>query len=191
MKIYYLIGILLICSSVNAQGSKFDFKDQREQENYWAREKFEKEYKKEIYKRYGSHIEELDTITYKYDSQIFKVAGLSNAIRQLFTLGILYPSLIANKPNAADSLKDGQKIFKNPFQTDTIYIYSGSIEELRFLEVSPKIKRFRLWLRCRGISNPLVYLFELTNEKATKQTNMENFIKSASLTFFRQGWIVI
>jgi hypothetical protein len=36
-----------------------------------------------------------------------------------------------------------------------------------------------------------VYLFELTNEGANKQTNMEGFIKGAELTFFKQGWIVI
>jgi hypothetical protein len=90
-----------------------------------------------------------------------------------------------------DSLTDVQKIFKNPFQTDTLYIYPGSIEELKFLEISPRVKRFRFWLRLNGIANPFVYLFELTNENATKQTDIENFIKGASLTFFKQGWIVI
>jgi len=89
----------------------------------------------------------------------------------------------------ADSLTDGQSVFKNPFKTDTIYI--SNIEEIKISELSPKVKRFKLWLQWRGIANPFVYLFELTNEDATKQTDMENFIKGAELTFFKQGWIVI
>lgn len=104
MKIYFLIGILSLCLSVNGQkDSILNFKNQGEQENYWVKEKFRIEYKKEIYERYGGHIKELDAITYKYDSQIFKVLESSNAIRQLFTFGILYPSLIVTNLKMADS----------------------------------------------------------------------------------------
>jgi hypothetical protein len=37
-----------------------------------------------------------------------------------------------------DSLTDGQNVFKNPFQTDTIYI--SIIEEIKFSKLSPKVK---------------------------------------------------
>jgi len=189
MKKLLLIGIL--CSYLNSHGQKdstTDFKNAGEQEKYWTSEKFRTEYKKESYNRYFGPITVLNKTTYKYNTQIFIVTEPSKAIRQMFTLGILYPSLIA-LAGSGDSLTDGQSKFKNPFQSDTIGI--SNIEELTYLQISPQVKRFNCWVRLSGLANPLVYLFELTNEHATQQTSIEDFIKGASLTFFRQGWVII
>ena len=39
--------------------------------------------------------------------------------------------------------------------------------------------------------NPTVYVFELTNTQATRQTTLSVFIQGVALSFIREGWIMI
>jgi hypothetical protein len=190
MKIIFSIGLLVFCIGVNGQeATPPNFKNQGEQEDYWASERFKREYKKESYERYSGPIKELDTTKYQFGPQVLIVTGSSRAVRQLFMLGILYPSLIAPPSDKSDSLTDGQTTFLNVFRADTLRI--GSIKELKFSQSSPTVKRFSCWVGWPKIANPFTYLFELTNEQATQETDLETFIKGASLTFFKQGSIII
>ncbi len=88
--------------------------------------------------------------------------------KSIFTKGLLYPSIIDTR---------GTSII--------------GLEELAFLNPSPKQKRFRFWLFRKGFANPQVYFFELTNEKATDKTGLSDFIDGSSLSFLKGAWIVI
>lgn len=173
MRTCFLIIISLFCLQANAQNDSIPhFKNQGEQEDFWAKEKFRKEYKKENYKRYSTRIIALNESTYQYGSLFFTISEPADPIKQLFIAGILYPSLISS-----------------PFRSDTLSI--GNFNELQFPELSPTVKRFSCWVSIQGFANPIVYMFELTNEQATKQTDLKSFIMGASLTFFKQGNIII
>jgi hypothetical protein len=93
--------------------------------------------------------------------------------KNIFSSGIFYPSVITGQ-----SLSDYCLIISN-------------FEELDFLSKTPTQKKFRFWLQGIGIVNPTVCFIELTNQDATENTDIETFIKGASLTFYKEGWIII
>jgi len=169
MKTYFLIAISLICIKANAQKDSIPvFKNQGEQEDFWAKEIFRKEYKKENYKRFSGQIITVNANTCQYGYLYFSIPEQADSIKPLFTSGILYPSLFGANASGI-----------------------GNIKELPFPELPPAIKRFSCWVNRQGFANPVVYVFELTNEQATKQTDLKSFIMGASLTFIKQGTIII
>lgn len=199
-----LITVLLLifaatCQSQNStkkEELKPPFKNQGEQENYWAQELFKKEYKKTTYQVYTKDIKKISSTSFSYNGKVFQVQGIHKTLELIFTKGILYPQLISGyttqpKKSAKelDSLSLGQRYLYEMNRGDNLFI--GNLKELRFLSNSPKIKRFRFWLSRPKTANPQVYLFELTYEKATEKTTLKEFIENCKLTFFKAGWIVI
>lgn len=186
----------ILCQSQESTVLKPPFKNQGEQENYWAQELFKKEYKKTTYKVYTEKIERIDISKFTYDNKSFNVSVTNKALELIFTKGILYPQLISGyttEPRKSkkelDSLTNSQRYFYELKRGDNLTI--TDLEELTFLTDSPKVKRFCFWLFRPKSANPQVYLFELTNEKATKKTTLKEFIKNSKLTFLKAGWIVI
>ncbi len=171
---FLIIVLFVSCKALrNEEEPKSDlsvhFQNQGEQEKYWAKQFFEKNYEKSEYSKFNGQVKitnseiqigEKDYISNLYSNQKYNL---------IFEKGLLYPSLL---------------------MSDSLYICC--IEELPFLSDNPQIKRFRFLLsvKIRNIEllNPSVYLFELTNEKATKDDNWEVFIENAKLTFLKYGW---
>ncbi|NIG55542.1 hypothetical protein [Chitinophaga sp. Cy-1792] len=189
MKIVILIGIL--CCSFNGYCQKDSipkFETSGEQEDYWAKKTFQAGEKMK-YEKYNGVVKKVNATTYKYGSQVINVSG-TEAIKQLFSLGFIYPSLIASPSDHIASSPNKEHSLNDTFRADTFYV--GNFEELKFLEESPKMKRFTCWVQWKGgLANPLVFLFELESESADKTGNWKDFIKGASLTFFKQGWVII
>lgn len=189
----------ITCQSQNSTKKKElkpPFNNQGEQENYWAQELFKKEYKKTTYEVYTNDIKKVGTTDFVYNNMTFHIYGVHKTLESIFTKGILYPQLIngyelAPKKSAKelDSLSKAQRYLYEMYRGDNLIV--TNLEELKFLSNSPKVKRFRFWLNRPKMANSQVYLFELTNEKATKKTTFEEFLKNAKLTFFKAGWIVI
>lgn len=149
-----------------------DFANQGEAEEYYSWKHFRDEYKKQSYKRYEGTITKSENgIVYANDTlRVF----CGKELKHIFTSGIIYPEIIR---------KNG---IKGRISSIT------NVEELTFLESSPKVKRFRMWLSDGVIANPIVYLFELTNEKANgKNFTTVEFIQGSKLTFLKQGWLII
>ena len=74
----------------------------------------------------------------------------------------------------------------------------GWIDELTLLNPNPQTKRFKFWIFYSGNKNPLLnsvnpheYYIELYNENANENSNFENFVKDAKLTFLKYGGITI
>ena len=171
------------------------FANQGEQEDYWAEKLFYEKYKKETYKRFAGDIIVIDNNHIKFRNKILR-GYFSPELKRIFTQGIFYPqiiigdSVVPKKNNEEiNKMTDGQRFFYNMTQTDTLHI--GEFEELKFLSKSPTIKRFRYWEYRKGSANPQVYFIELTNMAADKSTDIETFIKGATLTFVKDGWIVM
>ena len=176
MRIDFIILMIFILASTQAQttknnfdssGKKIEFKNQEEQENYWTRNIFEENYTKETFRKFsGKIIVSGDTI--KYLDKYF-LAWVPTKFKNIFSSGIFYPTVITGQSKSSYRL--------------TI----SNFEELDFLSESPIQKRFRFWLQGKGLVNPTVCFIELTNQNATENTDIETFINGASLTFYKEG----
>lgn len=175
---------------------KREFKNQGEQENYWAEQIFEKEYKKENYSRFNSEILVKSNSEILFHNKTLMVYCSSDYL-PIFTLGIFYPQLLIGtgenneilSKDEFDKLTDEKKFFYNLQKNDSFSI--SNLEELKFLSKNPTIKRFRFWNFRSGFVNPQVYYFELTNKNANKKTSLEEFIKRSELTYIKSGHLVI
>ena len=200
-----LIAILTTCSFLlQAQttetkpGSSHDKKaiaNQRSLEDERAEQFFKENYSKKTFKRYEGGIV-ANGERFKYAEQVLVVWNTPNNLRAIFYKGIFYPSIIV-KPNTTKSkskeelkeLTAEQRAMYYLTRTDSLTI--TNLEELPLLSKSPTQKRFRFWLYRKGLHNPQVCFFELTNERATNKTAVETFIDGAVLTFYKDGWIII
>ncbi len=181
----------LVCFSQNRE-----FKNQGEQENYWAEKVFENEYKKQQYDKFKGKIEVINDNEIKFENKILFV-DCPKEYLSIFISGIFYPQLIiGNGENVKilsnqeqEKLSPEEKFNYNFRRNDNISI--SAFEELTFLSNSPKIKRFRFWYFRPGFANPQVYFFELTNETAELNTSLENFLANAKLTYIKAAHIII
>ena len=161
--------LLMACTTHKHQIAKQPvpkFNNQGEQEDYWVNKFFDENYKKEEFQKYSGYVQSKhDTV--RYGNGII-TTGDTSVLRLVFTSGLIYPKLFnCNKLGAFN------------------------IEEKSPLNHSVKIKRFEVWVYLPTMANPTVYLFELTNEEATNNMTIAEFIKGARLTFFKQGWIIV
>ncbi|MCH2195913.1 hypothetical protein [Kordia sp.] len=192
--------LLVLFSTITCRAQNLElkppFKNQGAQEGYWAQEFFKKEYVKTTYKVYTDSIKKTTVTNFMYTDKTFEVHNLNKLLAPIFSKGILYPQLISDfetqpKKTAKelDSLSTIQRYLYDISRGDHLII--SNIEELPFLSNSSKVKRFRFWMYRPNIANPQVFLFELTNDKATKKTTLKEFVENATLTFLKAGWIVI
>lgn len=190
MRIIATILLIFIFFSANCQETKVKeptFETQGEQEDYWAKKLFEKEYKKQEYYKFEGRITVVDEFTIKYDDEILSIYNTKAELKKVFEKGIFYPRIITGP------LKSGKprkiELESMLFRDDSLRI--TDFEEQIFLNYYPKVKRFKFWLYMKGVANPTVYFIELTNENAKAETDIENFINGSKLTFFVKGWMIL
>ena len=171
----FLVPIILVsCKLTNTTQKipepepKPHFRNQGEQEDYWAKQVFAKEYTKSEYPKFVGEIKIVSDSKIQFNEiQYAELWNSKPEYKLIFENGLLYPEILG---------------FDN--------LQIRSLEELTFLSNSPTVKRFRFLLFSLAM-NPDVYLFELTNETANKNTNWESFIENAKLTFIKYGWTMI
>ncbi|TDH26895.1 hypothetical protein EXU57_08805 [Segetibacter sp. 3557_3] len=203
MNLHFLILTTLTLTSflVDAQTadnkgqSKKEFKSQGEQEDYWAYRLFEKTYFKTHFDKFKSDIV-INGDGFIFGDKTLVVINTPKNLKTVFSSGIFYPNIITGDTRSVvksqaeqDTLSVAEKVFYNMTRTDSLTI--SDFEELKFLSNSPKYKRFKLRLWRKGSANPTACFIELTNENATDKTELTEFIIGASLTFFKEGWLVI
>ena len=173
-----------------------EFKNQGEQEDYWAKQVFEKERDLIEYQRYKSKILVKSNNEIQFENKTLSI-NCSSKFLPIFTEGIFYPQLvIGNTENNKilnniefEKLNINEQVFYKISRNDLFNI--SELEELKFLNNDSKIKRFRFWSFQLGMANPQVYYFELTNESATNNTSLKDFIKNSKLTFVKSGHIIL
>jgi hypothetical protein len=170
------------------------FRSQGEQEDYWAKLFFKKNYVKGNFPRYEGTVS-VNGDSFLFSDQTLVVTNTSEEFKKIIEKGIFYPSVITGQVKTKtkskeelDSLSEEEKLFYNLSRTDSFTI--SDLEELKFLN-KPTRKRFRFLLYRKSMLNPTVCFFELTNKGATGKTDTETFINGAVLTFFKAGWISI
>ena len=202
MKPNFIIIILtLTFFSVDAQTTdnknqiKREFKNQGEQEDYWAEQLFEKEYSKTHFDKFKGDIVIIGN-GFIFGDKTFVITNTTKELKLIFSSGIFYPTIITGDTKSIvksqkelDTLSVAEKYFYNVARTDGLTI--SGFEELKFLTKSNTQKRFRFWLFRKGSANPTVCFIELTNDKANSKTDLIAFINGAALTYFKSSWIVI
>jgi len=204
MKINVLLLFLIYSIYLNAQATNSTissepetFKNQGEQENYWAKKLFEEKYTLQAYNKFSGTTLVKDKSTIKFDNKTLIIWGFEPELLKIFTDGIFYPQLLlgnmSNTPEKSkselDALSEGERLMYFLTKNDTLKI--SDFEELKFLSTTPTVKRFRFWKFTPGFINPQVYFIELTNKNATEKTDLSIFIKGAKLTFMKDGWLII
>ncbi|MBS1507970.1 MAG: hypothetical protein JSS79_15120 [Bacteroidetes bacterium] len=167
MKKFILIILLsaLTMSAYSQKKREPQFETAGEQEEYWTKQFFKKEYRRQKHSRFTGQIKRLDEHTFQFDTVTLKVVNTPPDLVMIVEEGLLQP------------WASGTTI--------------SDMEELTALNPPPTVKRIRFLLHHKGFVNPIVWFFELTNNAATPLTDRKTFIKGSTLTFLKQGWVRI
>ena len=147
MKRHFIIIILtLTFFSVDAQTidnknqPKREFKNQGEQEDYWAEQLFEKEYTKTHFDKFKGDIV-INGDGFIYGDKTFVLTNTPKELKTIFSNGIFYQNIITGDTKSVvksqaelDTLSTVQKVFYNMARTDSLTI--SGLEELKFLTKS-------------------------------------------------------
>jgi len=167
-----------------------------------------KEYSNKNHKRFDGNLLVVNENTIKYDDCILIFSNISNDLKRIFEVGILYPNIFVESEMESLSIKENPdssltncdssivnvKISRENHglwlsRTDSIII--TDFKEQKNFSKSPKVRVFEFLLFYKGFANPIEYTIELTNHDATSETNLENFINGARLTLVMKGSILI
>lgn len=164
-------------------------------EKSWSKKLFKEHYKKDVYNRFDGDIQILSTNEIRFDNKTLRVY-CDDELLPIFTLGIFYPQLIIgfgeNEPISTENRHSihHETRFLHQLQRND-YLNVSELEELTYLNRSPKVRRFRFLNFREGFINPNVYFLELSNENATKNTTLHEFISTCKLTFLKKGWVMM
>jgi hypothetical protein len=189
--------LIIFCTSYFSIFAQ-NFATQGEWEEYRARKIFSEIHPRQKFERFKGKLLILDEDGVQYDDIDVRLEGGNATVNSIFKQGIIYPSILPSpKPfrgykNVPDSLPSSARhtlLFPLSHKLDTLIV--TNILELKFPDSPPSIKRFSFWLFQTGFANPTEYFFELTNEKANANTDMQTFIDGSTLTLFVYGSVII
>lgn len=143
---------------------------------------FKKEYSYKKYDKYNGLIEygtDDKTTVFRFDEELTVTQNSQDSIFNiLFKNGILYPYLLGG-----GKVLIGNISFKS--------ISACHFENLDYTNLSPTKRRFSLWVFTEGFMNPNLYVLELTNDSATKNTELNLFFKDSYLSFIKYAWTIL
>jgi len=182
MKLLIAIAVLSFWSlfgMAQVRDTTPNFNNAGEQEDYWAKMQFERNYSKQSFKRYEGQVIRVDSNLFKYGDQTLLVYYSADSFHTIFGLGLFYPNIIYEHGQMASFLSSGK---------DTATIFN--FEELKFLR-KPTCRRFRMLIWPKGLLDPILTFVELSNDNAKGDTCAELFIQGALLTYFNEYSILI
>lgn len=158
-------------------------------------EYFEKNYKKQNYKRFDGKIT-VNNNSVNFDKKTVSFDAAEKKIQTILKNGLIYPQLISEyqaekyKKETTDRTQKRfmkiQKDWKAAFDIQSMRL--SQLQELQYFKNNIQVKRFKIISKNSNLPNSVTYYFELTNDKANAQTNLEDFVNGAKLTFFEQEW---
>ncbi|MFI1770217.1 hypothetical protein [Thalassobellus citreus] len=186
-----ITNILIVLSFFNVFGQT----DNRAKYRF-SKEVFNsKEYVKTEYDRFSGKIDSIDSNTYRFGEKILKIETGNTEFLKLIDNGIFNPDVIFGKETTKktkakiDSLSQNQKVFFNLSRNDSLAICC--FEQLEKINPNSQTKRFKFWVFRIGVSNPTEYYIELYNDKATKETELDEFIENSKMSFYYKGTLII
>lgn len=182
-------------------GKKFwvrQYKDNQKQEEFEDRYVFKNWKKEATYQKYTGSITS-DTIhgsTFiQFDSvRVYLFSG-ANKYKSVFTSGLISGQMLYCKMDSTckptqglkmTNVETGEPIIENLWGWTGHTITIDYFEELKNIKSEPTQRKFKFWVypyKIRFNGGNAIFLLELTNEKATRETDIEEFIKGASVTF--------
>lgn len=186
MKFLFSIGLsLLLSSNFFAQkNEKLSTKDAAIVEH------FKNDYKKKNYKKFAGKIVVKDNLV-QFDDKTIYYDKADKITASILKEGVIYPQLLTDfqmQKFLAETTDRTQKRFlklqKDPKASfDVNNIKLSNPAELTFLNSNLKTKRFKITAKDIRLNSTTTYLFELMNDKATKDISIEEFIKGSKLTY--------
>ncbi|WP_242919689.1 hypothetical protein [Pontibacter liquoris] len=178
MKAAYLFLIVIaICGCKTAERSgvveqERTYANQGEYENHLAEEYFNQDYETKKYQKFAGKIltDSLSEYNIVYFDSLRVILEIEDVVhRRVFTEGILSPNHL--------------------YYSQSMQICC--FEELTHLNKNGTHRRFKFWVFEEGVANPLEYLIELTNGKATRETSLSEFVSKAEVTHISEPRVII
>lgn len=183
-----IVGIVCLLVSVGfcAQTKTAVAKNEKQ-----AIEHFEKNYKKKKYSKFEGKITPLDK-QFSFDDKIAYVEKADKLTKSILSEGLFYPQLLTDyqmdkfmRESTDKSQKTYLKLQKNPKASFDVNKINVKITDLQIDLDNEKTKRYKVVTKATNIPSVRYYI-ELTNNKATKETKIEDFLKNAKLTYLQQ-----
>ena len=152
-------------------------------------------YVKSNYDKFSGKIDTINSTIYQIGDKIIKVENGNPKLRDLIEKRIFNPDVIFGKETTIkskeelDKLSKKEKVLFNITRNDSLIICC--FEQLEMLNPNPQTKRFKFWVFRIGIANPTEYYIEIYNNKATKETEWNDFIKNSIMSFYYKGSLII
>ena len=138
-----------------------------------AEQAFKHHYKAKNYPLFQGLVTWVAPGTYRLDFFTMRIDTVYSGMTGLVSRGLLYPKLVWPMFGSSNALS------------------IGNLYELKRIGSLPHVRRFSCWISGKQIMEPIWYIFELTNDRATADMDMRTFIEGARLTFLYQVSIII
>jgi hypothetical protein len=174
-----LAGALSVSLHLSAQSDTLPkgqipaFATEGEREAHELQQLFHDHYKPQSYPLFDGAIIMVAQGAYRFGSFTMRMDSLPGGMFGLLSRGLVYPGLLGPILGS----------------TDTLSI--GNIVELKGLSSSLQQRRFSCVVSNQRMTNPILYVFELTNQHGTADMDIAIFIRDARLTFLYQVSILI
>jgi hypothetical protein len=122
---------------------------------------------------------------FKFDSTSILLSETEKKYHCIFSEGLLYPKMIWCS-GGGSCLPFHKMLVATGEEPVDLQVRIRDLHELTAVKHSLTTRRFRF--NVTGEGGFTVYFFELTNENATKNMKLEDFIKSSHATFLEPGW---
>lgn len=190
-------------------GNKFwvrEYKDYEKQEEFEDRYIFNNWKIDQTYQKYSGNITSDTThgsTFIQYDSvRVYLFRG-TDKFKSIFTSGLISGQLLYCKMDSSckpiEGLKitnadTGEPIIENLWGWTGHTITIDFFEEIKNIKSKPTQRKFKFWvypykIRFNGAND--IFLLELTNNNANEQTDIETFIKGASVTLLTKARTMI
>lgn len=153
------------------------------------------------YNLYEGEISVITDNTYQFGNKILFVINTRDSFNEIFKRGIIYPDIfIVSKQN--DNIQTKTEINDSSALTmkfiDGLFdLYSNDsltisdFKEIKKSKRSKNIRRFEFLLFENRHLNPIRYTIEIINNKSSKKTDLEVFIKGARLYKLFKGALLL
>jgi hypothetical protein len=165
---------------------------------------FKYHYNPIIFTKYSGHIytgTAKEDFYIQNDSIRVYLTGNTKKYKSIFTSGLIYGQLIycALDTNCKPVEQDifihdrntGKISYEDSYGWTGHSIKIDSIQLLENAHSNPSQRRFKLWVDPNKFKNSYFYniiFIELTNKKANRSTEFENFVDGACTTFIKNTW---
>ncbi|UPT67122.1 MAG: hypothetical protein M0D57_22425 [Sphingobacteriales bacterium JAD_PAG50586_3] len=205
MKVFYFIvaiSILIISCKTNAASDDYSFNEKK----YWRQRSAK--LKKTFYYNYSTNSRVYPKNTQPVTTDTIKTAFVitvdsvrlylfEDAIqfKTIFTSGLITPKDVYCGIGKDCGLHDeGWRYDDGSKRLDELWGFKGkystidTFQEIKYFPTRAHRRRFVFHIPANQNTGFAVYLVELTNKKATTKTDLETFIKGATLTFYEYAW---